>query len=147
MKAVVQRVDQAAVSVGDRTVGEIGHGALVYLSIAPTDTPETVSRMASKLAELALFPDEHDRISRSVANEGHGLLLVSQFTLHADLAKVRRPSFLGAARPEIARERYEQLIRVLRERAIQVETGEFGAHMAVESVNDGPVTFLLEIDE
>lgn len=147
MRAVVQRVTEAAVSVSGQVVGKIQHGALVYVSIAPTDTINTATRMANKITQLALFPDSAHPIAQSLQDLGGQLLLVSQFTLHADLSKGKRPSFSRAASPEHARSIYGQLKDALRSLGVEVATGQFGANMRVESSNDGPVTILLEIDE
>jgi D-tyrosyl-tRNA(Tyr) deacylase len=144
MRAVIQRVSRARVSVDGQTTGAIEHGVLAYVAAAPDDGEPEVEWLAGKLAEIRIFPDDGGRMSRSVEEQGGGVLLVSQFTLYADTRKGRRPSFFGAAPPEVAGPLLERLAETLRARGLRVETGRFGAHMAVESENDGPVTILLD---
>jgi D-tyrosyl-tRNA(Tyr) deacylase len=143
MRAVVTRVSDASVRVGDRLVGEIGHGLLVLLGVAPDDGDREVELLAKKVAELRIFADDHRPMNRSVTDVEGALLVVSQFTLLADTRKGRRPSFIRAAPPEIAEPRYEEFVDALRARGLPVETGEFGATMQVASTNDGPVTVIL----
>lgn len=144
MRAVVQRVNGARVRVGDRTVGEIGRGLLVFVGVAGDDAPTDIRYVASKVRDLRIFDDETGKMNRTVADIGGGVLVVSQFTLCGDARKGRRPSFDGAAPPALARTRYEELVRDLRTSGLVVETGEFQARMAIELVNDGPVTILLD---
>lgn len=139
MRAVVQRVAEARVEVEARTVGAIGRGLLVLLGVAPGDGPRQVAWMADKIANLRIFEDDAGKMNLSVRDVGGGVLVVSQFTLYGDAAKGRRPSFTGAAAPEIARPLYEAVAD-----ALGAERGEFGAHMRVSLVNDGPVTLLLD---
>jgi D-tyrosyl-tRNA(Tyr) deacylase len=144
MRAVVQRVASASVSVGGEVVGRIGAGLLVFVGVASSDGPADVHYIGSKICDLRIFADEQGRMNRSVVDAGGALLVVSQFTLLADCRKGRRPSFDGAAPPALAEALYDELVRVVRERGLTVATGVFQAHMEVALVNDGPVTMLLD---
>jgi D-tyrosyl-tRNA(Tyr) deacylase len=144
MRVVLQRVSRAEVRVGDRVAGRIGRGFLLLVAFTSADTETQAEWMADKVIGLRLFGDADDKMNLALADVGGALLVVSQFTLYGDAAKGRRPSFIHAARPEIAIPLYERFIALLRARGIAVETGEFGAMMDVELVNDGPVTLLLE---
>ena len=146
MRVVLQRVSRAAVRVNGKTVGEIGRGFLVLAGFAPTDADATLDWMADKILGLRLFGDDEGKMNRDLAEVSGGVLVVSQFTLYGDARKGRRPSFIDAAPPEIAIPLYERFVTMLRAKAggIPVATGEFGAMMDVELVNDGPVTLLLE---
>jgi D-aminoacyl-tRNA deacylase len=144
MRAVVQRVTRAAVKVDGRVVGQIGPGLLVLAGVAGDDGPSDVEYIAAKLHDLRIFPDEHGRMNRSLVETGGALLVVSQFTLHADCRKGRRPSFDAAAPAPLAQSLYEDLVAKLRVAGLTVETGVFQAHMEVELLNDGPVTMLLD---
>ena len=144
MRAVVQRVTAGRVRVAGQTVGEIGKGLLVLLSVGHGDGPGDVEYIAGKLRDLRIFEDDQGKMNRSVVEVGGSLLIVSQFTLHGDVRKGRRPSFDKAAPPELARRLYEDVARVLGEQGLPVQTGAFQAHMEVELVNDGPVTILLD---
>lgn len=144
MRAVVQRVTRASVTVGGREVGAIGPGLLVFVGVMRNDGPRDVDYVASKVRDLRIFPDEAGKMNRSVLEARGSVLLVSQFTLAADCRKGRRPSFDAAAPPEEARTLYEAVVRDLRAAGLRVETGEFQAHMDVLLVNDGPVTILLD---
>lgn len=139
MRAVVQRVRRARVSVGEAVTGEIGAGLLVLLGVAPTDGPAEVAWMADKVAGLRIFADAEGKMNLSVRDVGGGVLVVSQFTLYGDVARGRRPSFGAAARPELAEPLYEAVAD-----ALGAARGRFGADMQVELVNDGPVTLLLD---
>jgi D-tyrosyl-tRNA(Tyr) deacylase len=141
---VLQRVTHGRVTVGGRTVGEIDRGLVVLIGVAGGDTESDADWLASKIALLRMFEDEDAKMNLSVLDVGGGVLLVSQFTLLADCAKGRRPSFGRAAPPEIGRVLYERVGDQLRQRGLVVETGEFGAHMSVQIHNDGPVTIILE---
>jgi len=132
------------VRVDGQVTGEVGAGLCVLLGAARGDTTETAERLAAKLARLRIFPDEQGRFDRSVLDVGGSALVVSQFTLLADTARGNRPSFSGAAPPEEAEPVYERFCAALRELGVPVETGVFGAQMAVELVNDGPVTIVLD---
>jgi D-aminoacyl-tRNA deacylase len=144
MKVVLQRVSRAHVTIGGRIAGEIGRGLLVLAGFREGDTTENVDWMAEKVLGLRIFADEEGRMNRSVVEAGGALLVVSQFTLYGDARKGRRPSFVAAARPEEAIPLYEAFVASLGRDGRQVETGEFGAMMEVELVNDGPVTLILE---
>jgi D-tyrosyl-tRNA(Tyr) deacylase len=147
VRAVIQRVTEARVRVGDRIVGEIGRGLLVLLGIARDDGPEQVRYIAGKIRDARLFDGENNKpMDRSVVEIGGAVLVVSQFTLYGDMRRGRRPSFDAAAPPELARALYEDLVRELRAAPLPVATGEFQAMMHVELVNDGPVTILLDSD-
>ena len=147
MRAVIQRVTEARVRVGDRIVGEIGRGLLVLLGIGRDDGPEQVRYIAGKIRDARLFEGDNNKLmDRSVVEIGGAVLVVSQFTLYGDMRRGRRPSFDGAAPPELARALYEDLVRELRAAPLPVATGEFQAMMHVELVNDGPVTILLDSD-
>jgi len=144
MKALLQRVTGAGVTVAGECVGEIGPGLLVLLGLDRGDDRVTGERLLEKVLAYRMFPDEHGRMNRSVVQASGGVLLVSQFTLSADTRRGLRPGFSDAMPPDQARDLYEQLIRFLRRRHSPVATGLFGADMQVSLVNDGPVTFLLE---
>ena len=144
MRAVVQRVSSAAVTVDDRTVGEIGPGLLVFVGVEREDGPADVAYIAGKVRELRVFEDDVHHMNRSLQDAGGAVLVVSQFTLAADCRKGRRPSFDEAAAPQIARPLYEDVVRALRDGGLTVATGEFQATMQVSLVNDGPVTLLLD---
>jgi D-tyrosyl-tRNA(Tyr) deacylase len=147
VRAVIQRVTEARVRVGDRIVGEIGRGLLVLLGIGRDDGPEQVRYIAGKIRDARLFEGENNKpMDRSVVEIGGAVLVVSQFTLYGDMRRGRRPSFDGAAPPDLARALYEDLVRELRAAPLPVATGEFQAMMHVELVNDGPVTILLDSD-
>lgn len=149
MRAVVQRVRTARVTVDGREVGAIGRGLLVFVGVERDDGPEDLAYVAAKVRDLRIFDDEGDRsgrkrMNRSVGDVGGAVLVVSQFTLSADLSRGRRPSFEAAAAPEVARPMYEALVRELRAAGLDVQTGEFQAMMLVALENDGPVTILLD---
>lgn len=141
---VVQRVARASVTVEGRVTGSIGRGLLVLVGFAPGDTPETVEWMADKVAGLRIFADGEGKMNLDVGQVAGSLLVVSQFTLYGDASKGRRPSFVGAAAPQVAIPLYHAFIARLKARQLPVETGEFGAMMDVELVNQGPVTLILE---
>jgi D-tyrosyl-tRNA(Tyr) deacylase len=144
MRVVLQRVSEANVAIDGHAVGQIGRGFLLLVGFAPTDTPVEVEWMADKVSGLRLFTDAEGKMNLDLAAVGGAVLVVSQFTLYGDAAKGRRPSFIGAARPEVAIPLYEAMITALRGRGLTVATGEFGAEMQVALVNHGPVTLLLE---
>ena len=144
MRAVVQRVSRASVTVNGRVTGSIGRGLLVLVGFAPADVVAQVEWMADKVAGLRVFADGEGKMNRDLPAVGGAVLVVSQFTLYGDASKGRRPSFIDAAPPAVAIPLYEAFIAALRARGIPVETGEFGAMMDVELVNDGPVTLILE---
>ncbi len=144
MIAVIQRVLQASVKVGDETVGRIGQGMLVLLGVAKGDGQADVDYLAEKLATFRIFSDEAGKMNRSIADAGGALLVVSQFTLLGDTRQGRRPGFDAAAPPDLAKALYEQVVEALTRKGLPVETGRFGAHMRVALENDGPVTFIVE---
>ncbi len=144
MRAVVQRVSHAGVRVGDRIVGEVGAGLLALVSVGSDDDERDARSMAEKIAELRIFPDAGGLMNRSLRETGGALLLVSQFTLHGDVRRGRRPSFIAAAPPALARTLYEVVGGSVASLGVPVAYGEFGAQMAVELVNDGPVTILID---
>ena len=144
MRAVVQRVSEASVSVDGETIGRIEKGLLVLLGVGTDDTEEDAKAMAEKLIGLRLFNDADRKMNLSVIEVGGRVLMISQFTLHGDCRKGRRPSFVHAARPEQAVPLYESVIRRLRDRNLTVETGRFGAAMEVALVNSGPVPLLVD---
>ncbi|MDI6869981.1 MAG: D-aminoacyl-tRNA deacylase [Bacillota bacterium] len=144
MRAVVQRVKRAQVTVDGRVVGKIGRGLCVFLGVARGDTAEDARYLAHKVAELRIFPDEAGRFNRGPKETGAAVLAVSQFTLLGDGRRGNRPSFTEAAPPEEARALYEEFVAALRAEGLPVATGEFQAHMLVESANDGPVTLLFD---
>jgi len=147
VRAVVQRVSSASVRIDGETVGACGRGLLVLVGVGRGDTTEIASRLAARIARLRIFPDEVDRFDRSLLDTGGEALVVSQFTLLADgkRQKGSRPSFSDAARPEVAEPLVGAFVDALRAEGARVETGLFGARMAVELVNDGPVTLILEL--
>jgi D-tyrosyl-tRNA(Tyr) deacylase len=144
MRAVVQRVSAASVTVGARTIGQIGPGLLVLLGVETGDGPADARYIAAKVGDLRIFEDSAHHMNRSVTDVGGAVLVVSQFTLAGDCRRGRRPSFDGAAPPDAAKPLYEDVIRELRAKGVAVETGEFQAMMQVSLVNDGPVTLLLD---
>lgn len=144
MRAVVQRVARARVVVGEEVVGEIGRGLLILLGVHVRDTPEQARWLADKLVGLRIFRDADDNMNLSVQDVGGSCLIVSQFTLYGDCRKGRRPSFIDAARPELAIPLYEQFLTEVRALGVPVQTGRFGATMQVELLNDGPVTLIVE---
>lgn len=147
MRVLVQRVAHAEVRVDvpdKRVLGQIGRGFLLLVGFTHSDSDDQLVWMADKIIGLRLFPDDDDKMNRSISDVAGSLLVVSQFTLYGDAVKGRRPSFIDAARPEHAIPLYEKFIALLRSRGVPVETGEFGAAMQVELVNDGPVTLWLE---
>jgi D-tyrosyl-tRNA(Tyr) deacylase len=146
MRLVVQRVTEARVRIDGVVVGEIGTGAVVLAGIGGEDTPEIVDRMADKLLGLRYFEDADGRTNLAIADVGGTLLVVSQFTLYADVRRGRRPGFTQAAQPDVAVPLLDRLVERLREAGVAVATGRFGAVMAVELVNDGPFTLVLDSD-
>jgi D-tyrosyl-tRNA(Tyr) deacylase len=150
MRILLQRISRGEVRIRDvpdapaRTAGRIGPGLLLFVGFTSTDTESELRWMTDKVIGLRIFPDDQDRMNRSIAEHGGALLVVSQFTLYGDARKGRRPSFVTAATPTIAIPLYDRFLQMLREEGFTVESGEFGAMMDVELVNDGPVTLWLE---
>ena len=147
MRAVVQRVTRASVSIEGEVVGSIGDGCLILLGVSDSDTEAEAVKLWNKIWHLRILKDEAGKTNLSLADTGGEVLVVSQFTLYADCRHGRRPSFTAAGRPEHAKELYELFVSLARADAPRVETGEFGAHMQVELVNDGPFTIELDTDE
>ncbi len=144
MRAVVQRVSRASVAVSGEVIGRCGPGLLVLLAVAPGDGEPQARWLAAKLSGLRIFPDASGRMNRSVLDVGGEALVISQFTLYGDCRRGRRPSFVGAAAPELAAPLYERFCELLAETGLPVARGRFAAHMAVSSVNDGPVTLIVD---
>ena len=147
MKFVIQRVNEASVSIEGNTVGQIEKGFLVLIGVSNDDTKEIADKMIKKLIGMRIFEDENGKTNLSLADGGGGLLLVSQFTLYANCKKGNRPSFVNAGAPDMAKELYEYIISECRKQVSVVETGEFGADMKVDLSNDGPFTILLDSNE
>lgn len=147
MRAVLTRVKSAFVTVDGSVIGQIGQGFLILLGVTHEDTEAQAVKLADKLMGLRIFEDENGKMNRSLEDVGGQVLVVSQFTLYGNCKKGRRPEFLAAARPEIAIPLYEKFIALCRDKGFSVETGEFGAEMLVESVNDGPVTLIVDTDQ
>jgi D-tyrosyl-tRNA(Tyr) deacylase len=144
MLVLIQRVTQASVSVDQAVVGQIGPGLLALVGMEPGDTEAQIQRMADRLLRYRVFADESGKMNRSLGDTGGGLLLLSQFTLAADTASGMRPGFSTAAPPDEAERGFNRLVAICRQKHVSgVETGQFGAHMVVSLINDGPVTFLL----
>lgn len=146
MRAVTTRVSEASVAIEGKETGKIGRGYLVLLGIGPGDTEKEAIHLAEKICHLRVFGDENGKMNLNLSQVGGALLVVSQFTLYADL-KSRRPGFSRAAKPEAAIPLYEKFMEECRQRGFHVEHGEFGADMKVASINDGPVTLIFDTDE
>ncbi len=144
MRAVVQRVSSSKVTVEDNITGQIKKGLLVLLGVTHEDTSSDVDYMIDKILNLRIFEDENGKMNLSLKDVDGELLVVSQFTLYGDCRKGKRPSFTNAARPEVATPLYEEFVQKSKEQNIVVQTGQFGAHMMVDLINDGPVTMLLD---
>ena len=144
MKAVVTRVKEASVTIEGEVVGKIDRGFLILLGITHDDTPESCKKLAEKVLGLRVFTDENDKMNLGLADVGGSVLVVSQFTLYGDCSHGRRPSFIGAARPEQAVPLYEQFLSECERLGFPPQHGRFGAHMQVASVNDGPVTLIVD---
>ena len=144
MRAVIQRVDEARVTVDGNVVGKISKGLLVFLGIATDDGEDDLAFLKKKILNLRIFPDAEGKMNLSLVDTGSAVLLVSQFTLYGDYRKGNRPSFIRAAEPDRARALYQELLRQLRSENIRVESGEFQAMMKVDLVNDGPVTLIVD---
>ena len=147
MKAIIQRVSRASVTIEEKVVGAIGQGYLVLLGVAQGDTVEIMEKLVKKMIDLRIFQDETGKTNLSIEDVGGEILVVSQFTLLADCKKGRRPSFIKAGDPKTAEEMYELFIEECKKRISKVEHGSFGSDMKVELVNDGPFTIILDSDE
>lgn len=147
MKFVIQRVTEASVTIDGEISGKIGKGYLVLIGVADTDTKEIADKMIRKMIGLRIFEDEQGKTNLSLADVDGGLLLVSQFTLYANCKRGNRPSFIEAGKPDMANEMYEYIIGKCRKSVDEVQTGEFGADMKVQLLNDGPFTILLDSDQ
>ena len=147
MRIVIQRVKRASVSVEEKVVGSIQKGFLVLIGVGQGDDEATADKYMKKLLGLRIFEDENEKMNRSLEDVGGQVLVISQFTLYGNCKKGRRPEFLAAARPELAVPLYEKFVALCRDKGFHVETGEFGASMEVESVNDGPVTLIVDTDQ
>jgi len=147
LRAIIQRVTRARVTVASRVAGEIQTGVLVLLGVGRADTSESIEYLAEKIANLRIFADDAGKMNRSLVEIGGSALVVSQFTLYGDTRGGRRPSYIQAASPEDANRLYEEFVRCLRLFDVPVETGVFQAHMEVELINDGPVTILLDSEK
>ncbi len=147
MRAIVTRVNSAAVSIDGAAVGSIGRGFLILLGVAPGDTPALCKKLAEKILSLRVFRDENDKMNRALADVGGSVLVVSQFTLYADVSHGRRPSFTGAAGTELANALYEQFLSECERLGFPPQHGRFGAYMQVQSENDGPVTIIVDTND
>ncbi len=144
MRACVQRVSQASVTVDSEVVGQIAKGLVVLLGVAKGDTEEDAAQLAGKISQLRIFPDDEGKMNRSLEEAAGAMLVISQFTLMGDCRKGRRPSFVAAADAEQGRRLYESFVQAVCDRGVEVATGRFQTHMDVALVNDGPVTMLLD---
>lgn len=144
MRAVIQRVSKAKVQVNNEVLGRIEKGLLVYLSVAENDTEADAKFIAEKLANLRIFEDENGKMNLGLLDVAGQMMIVSNFTLHGDCRRGRRPGFDAAAGPEIAKKLYEHTIGLIEQQGVTVTAGKFGGHMYIDSTNDGPVTFLLD---
>ena len=146
MRAVLTRVKHASVSIDGKETARISEGFLILLGVTHEDTEAQAVKLAEKLTGLRIFEDENGKMNRGLTDVGGEVLIVSQFTLYGNCKKGRRPEFLSAARPEVAIPLYEKFVQLCRDKGLHVETGEFGAYMQVESLNDGPVTLIVDTD-
>ena len=147
MRAVLTRVKHASVTIDGKVHGQIGEGFLILLGITHEDTEAQAVKLADKLTSLRIFEDENGKMNRGLDEVKGELLIVSQFTLYANCKKGRRPEFLAAARPEVAIPLYEKFLELCRAKGFHTETGEFGAYMQVDSLNDGPLTLVVDTDQ
>ena len=147
MRAVLTRVKHASVTIDGKVHGQIGEGFLILLGITHEDTEAQAVKLADKLTGLRIFEDENGKMNRGLEEVNGQLLIVSQFTLYGNCKKGRRPEFLAAARPEVAIPLYEKFVQLCRDKGFHTETGEFGAYMQVDSLNDGPLTLVVDTDQ
>ena len=147
MRVLLQRVTKASVTIENRIIGQIGPGLVILLGVKQNDTLAAAEYLAHKIVNLRVFQDENGKFNRSALEVGAELLVVSQFTLYADTLRGRRPGFSQAARPEVSIPLYEQFVALLKNYGLKVETGQFGAYMSVEIINDGPVTIMLDSED
>lgn len=147
MRAVVQRVSSSKVTVDENIIGEIDKGLLILLGVTHEDTSEDVDYLLEKIVNLRIFEDDNEKMNLSLKDVNGELLVVSQFTLYGDCKKGRRPNFTSAAKPDLANKLYEEFVDKAKKQNIKVGTGQFGAHMMVELVNDGPVTMLIDSEK
>ena len=147
MRAVLTRVKHASVAIDGKVHGQIGEGFLILLGVTHEDTEAQAVKLAEKLTSLRIFEDENGKMNRGLDEVKGELLIISQFTLYGNCKKGRRPEFLAAARPEVAIPLYEKFVQVCRDKGFHTETGEFGAYMQVESLNDGPLTLVVDTDQ
>ena len=147
MRAVLTRVKHASVTIDGAVKGEIGQGFLILLGVTHEDTEAQAVKLADKLTGLRIFEDDNGKMNLGLSDVGGELLVISQFTLYGNCKKGRRPEFLAAARPEVAIPLYEKFVQLCRDKGFHVETGEFGAYMQVDSLNDGPVTLVVDTDQ
>jgi len=147
MRCIIQRVTNAKVSVDNKIIGQVEQGIMVLVGVAEADDAKTFEYMAGKLVHLRIFPDENDKMNLSVADIGGGILLVPNFTLYGDAHQGRRPSYTKGAPPSVAADIFASFVEYVKGQYDKVECGEFGAHMYVELINDGPVTIMLESDK
>lgn len=147
MRLLVQRVKEASVAVDGETIGQIGHGLLVFVGVAETDTEQLADKMTDKLTRLRIFDDENGKTNLSAADVDGEFLIISQFTLYADCRKGNRPSFISAGNPTLANRLYEHILTSIEEKGFRTQHGSFGADMKVSLLNDGPFTIMLDSDE
>ena len=147
MRAVLTRVTHASVAIDGKIHGQIGEGFLILLGVTHEDTEAQAVKLAEKLTSLRIFEDENGKMNRGLDEVQGQLLVISQFTLYGNCKKGRRPEFLAAARPEVAIPLYEKFVQVCRDKGFHTETGEFGAYMQVDSLNDGPLTLVVDTDQ
>lgn len=147
MRAVLTRVKHASVTIDGKVHGQIGEGFLILLGVTHEDTEAQAVKLAEKLTSLRIFEDENGKMNRGLDEVQGQLLVISQFTLYGNCKKGRRPEFLAAARPEVAIPLYEKFVQVCRDKGFHTETGEFGADMQVDSLNDGPLTLVVDTDQ
>ena len=147
MRAVLTRVKHASVTIEGKVHGQIGEGFLILLAVGPNDTEAECDKLCDKLTSLRIFEDENEKMNRGLEDVGGEILVVSQFTLYGNCKKGRRPDFFGAAKPDLAIPLYERFVQRCRDHGFHTETGEFGAYMQVDSLNDGPVTLVVDTDQ